>query len=150
MGEVTITVNGRPYRMACEDGQEPHLRGLGADLANRVQELAGQVGKVGDAQLLVMAALIAADEAQVASTAGGGAGDDEAVRSLMAERDALIAERDAALAALMRRKRRRASAPIQRPPKQRSRPPRKPGTPWRPTWRAPKLRDRRCWRKGMR
>lgn len=100
MGEVTITVNGRPYRMACEDGQEPHLRGLGADLANRVQELAGQVGKVGDAQLLVMAALIAADEAQVASTAGGGAGDDEAVRSLMAERDALIAERDAALAAL--------------------------------------------------
>ncbi len=93
MGEVTVTVNGRPYRMACEDGQEGHLHKLGQDLAGRVTDLASQVGQVGDAQLLVMAALITADEALEAS--GGAGGDNSA---LIAERDALQAELEAARA----------------------------------------------------
>ena len=86
MGEVTITVNGRPYRMSCEDGQESHLDALGNELASRVDELAGQVGQVGDAQLLVMAALITADEG---ATATSGNALDE---SLVAERNGLATE----------------------------------------------------------
>ncbi|MEQ9121978.1 MAG: cell division protein ZapA, partial [Alphaproteobacteria bacterium] len=89
MGEVTITVNGRPYRMACEDGQEGHLVKLGESLADRVADLARQLGQVGDAQLLVMAALIQADEVFEAAAAGGGAPDQS---GLVAERDALAAE----------------------------------------------------------
>lgn len=94
MGEVTITVNGRPYRMACEDGQENHLLSLGDDLASRVGDLAGQVGQVGDAQLLVMAALITADELKEMVKASGG--DNSAI---IAERDALNSDLDALRAA---------------------------------------------------
>ena len=89
MGEVTVTVNSRPYRMACEDGQEGHLKKLGQSLASRVEELAKQVGQVGDAQLLVMAALITADElAQVEQADNGNVADP----SLQAERNKLVAD----------------------------------------------------------
>jgi cell division protein ZapA len=89
MGEVTVTVNSRPYRMACEDGQEGHLKKLGQGLASRVEELAKQVGQVGDAQLLVMAALITADElAQVEQADNGNAADS----SLEVERNKLVAD----------------------------------------------------------
>ena len=63
MAEGDIRINGRPYRMACEDGQEPHLNALAQNLDQRVGELVGQVGQIGDARLLVMAALMIADEA---------------------------------------------------------------------------------------
>lgn len=85
MGEVTITVNGRPYRMACEDGQEDHLCALGDDLAARVSDLSGQVGQVGDAQLLVMAALITADE--VRELSGAAVGGEEGERAAALEDD---------------------------------------------------------------
>ena len=85
MGEVTINVNGRPYRMACEDGQEAHLSEVGAMLAGRVADIASQVGQVGDATLLVMAGLLATDEA---NQAGDGAPDPAVAQ----ERDALKAE----------------------------------------------------------
>jgi cell division protein ZapA len=89
MGEVTVTVNSRPYRMACEDGQEGHLKKLGQGLASRVEELAKQVGQVGDAQLLVMAALITADElAQVEQADNGNVADP----SLEVERNKLVAD----------------------------------------------------------
>ena len=89
MGEVTVTVNSRPYRMACEDGQEGHLKKLGQGLASRVEELAKQVGQVGDAQLLVMAALITADElAQVEQADNRNVSDS----SLEVERNKLVAD----------------------------------------------------------
>lgn len=86
MGEVTVTVNGRPYRMACEDGQEDQLRELGDELAARVKDLASQVGQAGDAQLLVMAALITADELREQTRSGGDAA------AIIAERDAIAQE----------------------------------------------------------
>jgi cell division protein ZapA len=89
MGEVTVTVNSRPYRMACEDGQEGHLKKLGQGLASRVEELAKQVGQVGDAQLLVMAALITADElAQIEQADNGNVADT----SLEVERNKLVSD----------------------------------------------------------
>jgi cell division protein ZapA len=89
MGEVTINVNGRPYRMACEDGQEDHLNTLGADLSQRVDDLASQVGKIGDATLLVMAALLISDEFSEMKEAAGDPADSAALK---AERDALAKE----------------------------------------------------------
>lgn len=96
MGEVTITVNGRPYRMACEDGQEDHLQRLGEDLAARVADLAAQVGQANDAQLLVMAALITADEVRELSDVAVGGEPGERVAALEEE----LAEAGAANAAL--------------------------------------------------
>lgn len=62
MSEVTITVNRRPYRLACEDGQEDHLKGLAARIDARVNDLVGKFGQIGDQQLLVMVGLLLADE----------------------------------------------------------------------------------------
>jgi cell division protein ZapA len=62
MGQVTVTINGRPYDIACDDGQEEHVRGLAGYLDERVAGLVGGMGQVGDARLLVMASLLIADE----------------------------------------------------------------------------------------
>ena len=63
MSEVTITVNRRPYRLACEDGQEPHLMALAERIDGRIGDLVGKFGQIGDQQLLVMVGLLLADEA---------------------------------------------------------------------------------------
>ncbi|KPF96135.1 hypothetical protein IP86_17020 [Rhodopseudomonas sp. AAP120] len=59
---VSVTINGRQYRMACEPGQEPQLLGLADNLESRIQSLRGRFGEIGDARLTVMAALMMADE----------------------------------------------------------------------------------------
>jgi len=62
MGQVTVTINSRQYRVTCEDGQECHLVRLARDLDLRVDELRAKFGEVGDMRLTVMAALTIADE----------------------------------------------------------------------------------------
>jgi cell division protein ZapA len=63
MSEVTIMVNRRPYRLACEDGQEHHLHSLAERVDSRVTDLVAKFGQIGDQQLLVMVGLLLADEA---------------------------------------------------------------------------------------
>ncbi|MEK9673463.1 MAG: cell division protein ZapA [Rhodospirillaceae bacterium] len=62
MAHVTVSINGRNYQVACDDGQEAHLTRLGSYVDNRVQELVAAVGQAGDARLLVMVSLLLADE----------------------------------------------------------------------------------------
>jgi cell division protein ZapA len=62
MTQVTVTINGRHFRMDCEDGQEDHLTGLAADLDQRIERLRANFGEIGDTRLTVMAALTVADE----------------------------------------------------------------------------------------
>lgn len=62
MAQVDITINNRSYTVACDDGQEEHLRTLGTYVDDRVKELTGAVGQIGDSRLLVMASLLIADE----------------------------------------------------------------------------------------
>jgi cell division protein ZapA len=62
MPHVNVNIAGRVYRMACDDGQEEHLLGLARDLDRRVQQLRGGFGEIGDTRLVVMAALMLADE----------------------------------------------------------------------------------------
>jgi cell division protein ZapA len=62
MSHVNVTINGRQYRMACEEGQEARLLQLAADLDSRVNGLRGKFGEIGDARLTVMAALTVSDE----------------------------------------------------------------------------------------
>ncbi len=62
MGQLAVTVNGRSYPIACEEGQEKHLADLGAYVDKRVKDLVASVGQVGDTRLLVMASLLIADE----------------------------------------------------------------------------------------
>jgi cell division protein ZapA len=62
MSQVTVIINGREYRMACEDGQETHLMRLAKDIDQRIEQLRGNFGEIGDTRLTVMAALTLADE----------------------------------------------------------------------------------------
>jgi cell division protein ZapA len=62
VSQVNVTINGRQFRMACEDGEEAHLRELAKGLDDRIVALRGQFGEIGDARLTVMAALMVADE----------------------------------------------------------------------------------------
>jgi cell division protein ZapA len=61
MSQVSVTINGRQFRMACEDGQEGHLMNLARDLDSRIEGLRGKFGEIGDTRLTVMAALTLAD-----------------------------------------------------------------------------------------
>ena len=62
MATVTVSINGRNYRMACDDGQEEHLTRLAQSFNARIGELRGEFGEIGDMRLTVMAALTIADE----------------------------------------------------------------------------------------
>ncbi|MBP7066481.1 cell division protein ZapA [Ferrovibrio sp.] len=62
MGEVNVTVNGRLYPIGCDDGEEEQVERLSGVVDVRVRELAALVGQVGEARLLLMAALTMADD----------------------------------------------------------------------------------------
>jgi cell division protein ZapA len=62
MNHVNVTINGRQYRMACEEGQEAQLTDLADSLEARIGGLRGKFGEIGDARLTVMAALMVCDE----------------------------------------------------------------------------------------
>ena len=62
MNHINVTINGRQYRMACEDGQEVRLLKLAESLESRIDGLRGKFGEIGDARLTVMAALTVCDE----------------------------------------------------------------------------------------
>jgi cell division protein ZapA len=81
MQQVTVTINGSKYRMACEEGQENHLMELARNFDERISELRGKFGEIGDARLLVMAAMTIADELS------------ESGRKLRALEDEIVASR---------------------------------------------------------
>ena len=62
MPQINVTINGRQFRMACEDGQEDHLTTLARELDGRIDMLRAKFGEIGDTRLTVMAAITVADE----------------------------------------------------------------------------------------
>ncbi|MFZ0527186.1 MAG: cell division protein ZapA [Xanthobacteraceae bacterium] len=62
MSQVSVTINGRQFRMTCEDGQEEHLEKLAHELDARISGLRAKFGEIGDTRLTVMAAITVADE----------------------------------------------------------------------------------------
>ena len=62
MPQISVTIDGKSYRMACGEGEEAHLAALAADLGSRVAEMRQAFGEIGDMRLQVMAALTISDE----------------------------------------------------------------------------------------
>ena len=89
MAQVTVTIDGKSYRMACEEGQEDHL----TDLTNRfdqyVSHLKSQFGEIGDLRLTVMAGIMVMDELSEVN---------RKLKSLQTEADNLRQGRDATVA----------------------------------------------------
>ena len=62
MGQLGVTINGRNYRVACEDGEEEHLTYLSEYVDKHARELAEGMGDIGETRLILMAALLISDE----------------------------------------------------------------------------------------
>jgi cell division protein ZapA len=99
VAQVNVSINNRQYRMACEDGQEDHLRKLAKDLDDRINTLRGRFGEIGDARLVVMAALMIADE--VAETGKKLQRLEQEIASLQGARGAAAERAQATQAALI-------------------------------------------------
>jgi cell division protein ZapA len=69
MGQVSVPVNGRSYAITCDDGQETRIRRLAQYVDAKVAQFIGSIGQVGEARLLLLAALVIADELSDANDA---------------------------------------------------------------------------------
>lgn len=61
MAQVTLRINGYSYLVGCEDGQERHLQAMGDAVQSRIDSIKA-LGQTGEARLLMLAALLLADE----------------------------------------------------------------------------------------
>ena len=62
MGQVTVVLNGRTYRLECGEGEESHLIALAEYLGTYVEDMKRKFGQVGDDRLILMASLLVTDE----------------------------------------------------------------------------------------
>ncbi len=62
MPQVTVDIGGRPYRLACNPGEEAHLEGLAKTVEGKIGEMRGAFREIDDQRIVVMAALSLADE----------------------------------------------------------------------------------------
>jgi cell division protein ZapA len=97
MGQVSVTLNGRTYRLECGEGEESHLIELAEYLNSHVEAMKYKFGQVGDDRLILMAALMVADEltearrqldamkTHLAETRRDRSTADESVRSMRAD-----------------------------------------------------------------
>lgn len=62
MSQVTVTIAGKVYRMACGEGEERHLESLARVVDAKITEIHSSFGEIGDQRIIVMASLVFADE----------------------------------------------------------------------------------------
>ena len=101
MPQVSITINGRAYPVACDEGEEERIRELARIIDSRVANFARSVGQAGEARLLVLAALVLADEFAEANDAARRLGSQTAApdTSALAGNVSRLAQRIEAVAA---------------------------------------------------
>ena len=62
MAQVTVRINGYAYTVGCQDGEEQHLTAMAAEVERRIDSIKAVAGQTGEARMLVMAALLMADD----------------------------------------------------------------------------------------
>jgi cell division protein ZapA len=62
VAQLTIKINGYAYNVGCDDGQERHLMQMASDVESRIDSIKALGGQSGESRLLVLAALLMADE----------------------------------------------------------------------------------------
>jgi len=102
MPEVVVTVNGRAFQLNVSEGEEPRIRRLAAYVDGKVGDFAKSLGQVGEARLILLAALVIADELSDVNDRvqrGGGRSAGPDVSAAMASGIRIIAERIETIAA---------------------------------------------------
>jgi len=61
MAQVSLTIDGRKYRVACNEGEEARLESLAGVIDDKIGEMRKAFGEIGDQRLVIMAALTIAD-----------------------------------------------------------------------------------------
>jgi cell division protein ZapA len=87
MPEIQITIGGRQFEVACQEGEESYLHSAAKMLDDEAQVLSDQVGRMPEARMLLMAGLLLADKTA-------------SVEDRITEVKAELAEREAELAGL--------------------------------------------------
>ncbi len=62
MAQVTVRINGFAYTVGCQDGEEQHLLAMAGEIERRIDSIKAVAGQTGEARMLVMAALLMADD----------------------------------------------------------------------------------------
>ena len=101
MAQVIVQINGKPYGVGCEDGQESHVRSLAAVIDAKVAEVAHEAGALGETRLMLLGGLMLADE--VSQLRSRLAAADARIAHLETETDAVEARAIAALEAAAQR-----------------------------------------------
>lgn len=92
MAQVTVTIDGKSYRMACDEGQEEHLIDLAERFDRYVMHLKGNFGEIGDHRISVMAGIMVMDElAELQKRMQGVEGE---IATLRKTRDEALAKAD--------------------------------------------------------
>lgn len=100
MSQVSVTIGGKLYRMACDDGQEGHLAELATKLDSEIERFRRDFGVVGEQRLTVMAAIKALDALfEAEARIGRLEGELAAHRAADAGTEGQLQARDAELAA---------------------------------------------------
>jgi len=64
MAQISVTINGKTFRMACDDGEEERLLGLARRFDGYIGDLKQSFGEIGDQRLTVMAGIMVTDQLQ--------------------------------------------------------------------------------------
>ena len=62
MAQVTVRINGYAYTVGCQDGEEQHLQLMAEQVERRIDSIKAVAGQSGESRMLVMAALLMADD----------------------------------------------------------------------------------------
>lgn len=95
MAQVDVTINDQNYRIACEDGQQDHLRRLAGGVDKRIAELVSVMGQIGELRLLVMVSMLMEDE--ISDLRDNEAAESSAAESSAADQAGIDAAQEAAL-----------------------------------------------------
>lgn len=82
MGQINVIIGGRSYPLACRDGEEDRLSKLAAHVDAKAADLTGALGQMSEPRLLLMAAILIADEFFEVRERDPGAGETIAVTAL--------------------------------------------------------------------
>jgi cell division protein ZapA len=93
MAQISVTIDGRKYRLACNEGEEARLEQLAGVIDERIRDLRSSFGEIGDQRLVVMAALTVADS--LAETRAEAEAEREKTRAALARNDALATSLEA-------------------------------------------------------
>ncbi len=95
MGQVTLSVGGRRYDLACRDGEEERLHALAALVDRKAQDAGQVVGSANEVRQLLLASLLLADELSDARAGTITSADPSLAPTIarLAERIEILAER---------------------------------------------------------